>query len=114
MGEYGVWDAVGYLAANNGRAPTMSTRLRRAPSAVRRASRHGVRSGSCNPPGDVIRRRTMTASEWNATAYDRVSTPQQDWGLKVLDRLELAGDEVAADVGCGTGRVTAALAARLP
>jgi trans-aconitate 2-methyltransferase len=32
----------------------------------------------------------------------------------MLDRLELAGGERVLDAGCGTGRVTAALLARLP
>jgi trans-aconitate 2-methyltransferase len=35
-------------------------------------------------------------------------------GMEVLDRLELRGDEVAVDAGCGSGRVTAELLARLP
>jgi trans-aconitate 2-methyltransferase len=35
-------------------------------------------------------------------------------GREVLDRLVLAGDERVLDAGCGTGRVTAALLARLP
>jgi trans-aconitate methyltransferase len=36
------------------------------------------------------------------------------WGLKVLDRLPLDGDELVVDVGCGTGRLTAHLLERLP
>jgi trans-aconitate 2-methyltransferase len=52
--------------------------------------------------------------EWNAAAYQRVSDPQFAWGRKVLDRIALRGDEVALDVGCGTGRLTALLAERLP
>lgn len=52
--------------------------------------------------------------EWDADTYHRVSDPQYHWGLAVLDRLPVAGDELALDVGCGTGRLTAALAARLP
>jgi trans-aconitate 2-methyltransferase len=54
------------------------------------------------------------AREWDAETYDAVSDPQFEWGMEVLERLELNGDEVAVDAGCGTGRVTAELAARLP
>jgi trans-aconitate 2-methyltransferase len=54
------------------------------------------------------------AREWDAETYDAVSDPQFEWGMEVLERLELRGDEVAVDAGCGTGRVTAELAARLP
>ncbi|MGH2722106.1 MAG: class I SAM-dependent methyltransferase, partial [Actinomycetota bacterium] len=56
----------------------------------------------------------MRRDHWDAAAYDRVSDPQRAWGGKVLARLELAGDEVVLDAGCGTGRVTEALASRLP
>jgi trans-aconitate 2-methyltransferase len=35
------------------------------------------------------------------------------WGLDVLDRLPLTGDERVIDAGCGTGRVTEQLAERL-
>ncbi|MEZ5291945.1 MAG: methyltransferase domain-containing protein [Vicinamibacterales bacterium] len=55
-----------------------------------------------------------TSGEWNADAYHRVSSPQTTWGEKVLARLALAGDERAIDAGCGSGRLTASLAARLP
>jgi len=54
------------------------------------------------------------AREWDADTYHRVSDPQYEWGLEVLERLELRGDEVVLDAGCGTGRVTARLAERLP
>jgi trans-aconitate 2-methyltransferase len=52
--------------------------------------------------------------EWNADAYHRVSDPQFQWGLPVLARLPLRGDEMVVDVGCGTGRLTARLLERLP
>ncbi len=52
--------------------------------------------------------------EWNATSYHQVSAPQTSWGHRVLGRLTLAGDERVIDAGCGSGRLTAALAERLP
>ena len=55
-----------------------------------------------------------TNREWNSEAYHRLSRPQFEWGLKVLDRLPLRGDETVADAGCGSGKVTAKLLERLP
>ncbi len=52
--------------------------------------------------------------EWDAAMYDRVSGPQLKWGLAVLDRLRLRGDERVLDVGSGSGRVTEQLLERLP
>jgi trans-aconitate 2-methyltransferase len=54
------------------------------------------------------------AREWDAETYDAVSDPQFEWGMEVLERLDLRGDEIAVDAGCGSGRVTAELADRLP
>lgn len=52
--------------------------------------------------------------DWDARTYDRVAEPQTRWGRAVLDRLPLVGDERVLDAGCGSGRVTELLAARLP
>lgn len=55
-----------------------------------------------------------TPREWDARTYDRVAGPQTRWGSAVLQRLALDGDETVLDAGCGSGRVTELLAARLP
>jgi trans-aconitate 2-methyltransferase len=52
--------------------------------------------------------------EWDAETYDAVSDPQYEWGMEVLERLELRGNETALDAGCGSGRVTEELVRRLP
>ena len=57
---------------------------------------------------------TKPSTEWDATSYHQVSAPQTSWGHRVLARLALSGNERAIDAGCGSGRLTAALAERLP
>ncbi len=52
--------------------------------------------------------------EWNSSEYHRLSGPQVSWGKKVLSRLQLRGDELLLDAGCGTGRLTADLLQALP
>ncbi len=52
--------------------------------------------------------------EWNAAEYEKISSPQTRWGVALLERLDLEGDEAAIDAGCGTGRVTELLLERLP
>jgi trans-aconitate 2-methyltransferase len=52
--------------------------------------------------------------DWDAATYDRISDAQFAWALEQLERLPLRGDEVVLDAGCGSGRVTAVLAERLP
>jgi trans-aconitate 2-methyltransferase len=56
----------------------------------------------------------MSSRDWDASTYDRVSGPQQAWAAEQLDRLDLAGDEVVLDAGCGSGKITAELARRVP
>lgn len=56
----------------------------------------------------------MSSRDWDAATYHRVSNPQAEWALQVLDRLELRGDETVLDAGCGSGRVTKMLQERLP
>ena len=52
--------------------------------------------------------------DWDADAYERLSAPQTRWGEAVVGWLDLAGNERVLDAGCGTGRVTERLLARLP
>jgi trans-aconitate 2-methyltransferase len=52
--------------------------------------------------------------DWDARTYARVSGPQQEWAAKVVDRLDLDGDETVLDAGCGSGAVTELLLDRLP
>jgi trans-aconitate 2-methyltransferase len=52
--------------------------------------------------------------DWDATAYEKLSAPLEAMGREVLQRLELEGGETVLDAGCGTGRVTAVIAERLP
>ena len=58
--------------------------------------------------------RPTSTREWNSAAYHRLSGPQVSWGKKVLSRLELRGDELVLDAGCGSGRLTADLLEALP
>ena len=55
-----------------------------------------------------------TVRDWDASTYDRISAPQQRWAAEQFDRLDLRGDEVVLDAGCGSGRVTAELVRRVP
>jgi trans-aconitate methyltransferase len=57
---------------------------------------------------------TSSPHDWDGAAYQRLSDPQFGWGMRVLSSIELRGDECVLDLGCGPGRLTAELAARLP
>jgi trans-aconitate 2-methyltransferase len=63
---------------------------------------------------DPAKPMNSSAREWDAETYDAVSDPQFSWGMEVLERLELGGEEAALDAGCGSGRVSAELLERLP
>ena len=54
------------------------------------------------------------ARDWNSAAYERVAAPVQAFGQRLLEGLELRGDEVLLDAGCGDGRVTRMLVERVP
>jgi trans-aconitate 2-methyltransferase len=56
----------------------------------------------------------MPVRQWDGNSYDRISATMEAFGRDVLGRLELNGDEVVIDAGCGSGRITEALIERLP
>jgi trans-aconitate methyltransferase len=51
--------------------------------------------------------------KWNAADYADHSSAQAKWGRELIDRLNLRGDEAVLDIGCGDGKLTAALARQL-
>jgi trans-aconitate 2-methyltransferase len=53
-------------------------------------------------------------TEWNAAEYSRRSGLQQAMAEEVLTLLDVEGSERVLDVGCGDGKITAAIAARVP
>jgi trans-aconitate 2-methyltransferase len=62
----------------------------------------------------VITYIRMPSTYRDGATYDRISAPLERIGREVLERLTLRGDETVLDAGCGSGRVTEALVARLP
>ena len=53
-------------------------------------------------------------TEWNAPEYARISELQKVMADEALELLELKGFERVLDVGCGDGKITAEIAARVP
>lgn len=52
-------------------------------------------------------------TEWNPAGYDRIAQLQQAMAEEVLRHLAFDGGERVLDVGCGQGRITAAVATRV-
>ena len=51
--------------------------------------------------------------KWDAKDYAKNSTAQFDWANELIDKLTLCGEEHVLDVGCGDGKVRAALSRRV-
>ncbi len=54
------------------------------------------------------------ATDWDGAAYDKLSDPQFNWGLALLSSIDFAGNETVLDAGCGSGRLTSEILARIP
>jgi trans-aconitate methyltransferase len=57
---------------------------------------------------------SMQAYAWNAGDYERYSAAQRQWAAELLQQLKLKPAENVLDIGCGDGKVTAAIAALVP
>jgi trans-aconitate 2-methyltransferase len=53
-------------------------------------------------------------TEWNPSEYARISALQAAMAEEVLSLLDLKGTERILDIGCGNGKTTAEIAARVP
>lgn len=51
---------------------------------------------------------------WDPEDYARHSAGQEKWALELIPKLRLKGDERVLDIGCGDGKVTAAIADAVP
>jgi trans-aconitate 2-methyltransferase len=56
----------------------------------------------------------MRMTEWNASQYARVSALQAAMAEEVLQLLDLKGTERVLDIGCGNGKTSSEIAARVP
>ncbi len=52
--------------------------------------------------------------DWDSISYNELPLPYAEWGRRILERMDLSGDETVLDVGCGIGLATRELLERLP
>ena len=54
------------------------------------------------------------AFEFDGKRYQQASSHQKEWGLRLIQELNVGGDEEILDLGCGDGGLTARLAGLVP
>ncbi len=52
--------------------------------------------------------------KWNPKDYEKNSSAQEKWADALISGLKLKGDEHILDIGCGDGKITAKMSARVP
>lgn len=52
--------------------------------------------------------------DFDAEKYQKASTRQKEWGVKLISELDLVGNERVLDLGCGEGSIAAELAKLVP
>ena len=66
------------------------------------------------PGTKVSQSRITKMTEWNAREYARIAGLQEAMAAEALSLLDLKGTEHVLDLGCGNGKITAEIAARVP
>ncbi len=61
-----------------------------------------------------VRQGKRASYQWDGQDYAAHSEVQKQWALELMEKLDLQGSERLLDIGCGDGKVTVLLAARLP
>ena len=54
------------------------------------------------------------AYEFDGRKYESASAHQKEWGMKIIEELDLRGTEAVLDLGCGDGTLTARIAGLVP
>ncbi|MFA5348372.1 MAG: class I SAM-dependent methyltransferase, partial [Methanoregula sp.] len=58
--------------------------------------------------------RHSPSFSWNAADYYTSSHAQQQWAQELIAKFAFSGNEHILDIGCGDGKVTAAIAGNVP
>jgi len=73
-----------------------------------------VSNGDDDAKGAALSTIGQGSRDWDGARYDLLAHPQERWGARVLEWMDLSGGETVLDAGCGSGRVTELLLRRVP